>query len=341
MLVYGRSTQEQINELLTKIGPNIVLVDTIRMVQYISSGYSAQSRTILYLDDLYSVRYQRTLEAMAKFPDAAIDAVGTFNRFLPKPVRGMVRGRELQRMLLSRESAILHRRETEMPKQFDRVLLLNRNEAAQLAAETSADNVVVVKPLMKRNGNLRARRFNGEPVFVFVGNLGYSPNPYSLSLFLTRTMPGLLEAVPRSKLLIVGKGAAPDLKRQAGRFAGSVEFLDFVPDLSKLFSEVAAMVVPLVFGTGLKIKSLEALSSGLPMVATPCGVEGLSVTDGRECFVVSNLDGFVSPMVRLLDLELNHNMSQNALRFYNENFSTSRVTAEYAKLFFATPDDRY
>lgn len=334
MILYSPIADRHIKSLISDIAPDIILVDTIRLAQYAGAGVSGSRRVILYLDDLYSLRYMRTVDAMAQFPDAAIDAVGTFHRFLPKRLRILARRRGLQRALLNIESRILQKRERQMPALFDQVLLLNNLEVNLLARETGASNIAMVRPLLHSNGSRPRHTASREARYLFVGNLQYGPNAYALSLFLKCAMARAVAAIPGCRLVVVGRGASEPLKRLGARFGGAVRFMDYVSDLDQLMDGCVAMIVPLKFGTGIKIKVLEALRAGMPIVSTSCGVEGLGLTDGMECFVTDDLEEFVVPMKRLLEPELNRKISKNSHEFFARTFSPTVVSDEYRKIFF-------
>ena len=333
MVLYSRQTGGQLRELERIFSPDVVIVDTIRMARYFECDSRRTMRSVLYLDDLYSLRYRRMIEATQAYPDLVVDAIGTFGRFLPTGVRRAARGRALQQALLGLESRLLESREIEMTQRFDRVLLLNRVETRQLAQRSGARNVRTVKPLLGCHRGRLPRRFKCEPTYLFLGNLNYPANAYSLSLFMTRTMPELIRAEPRTKLLIIGRQSGTGLAEQAHSFGSHIEFLDYVEDLAPLMATAAAMVIPLVYGSGLKMKALDALYYGVPMVSTDCGVDSIPVTPGRDVLLEKNLDEFVSPLLRLLDPDLNQKISEEAQRLYAEEFAPEIVWDEYGAIF--------
>lgn len=336
MMVYSQTAAVRLKTLLYGTAPDLVVVDTVRMAQYLEAETRRSARTFVYLDDLYSLRYRRMLLAMRAYPDVPFDSIGSFGRFMPGYVRRVAAAPTLQRSLLRLESRLLEEREQEMPLHFDRALLLNAEEAAHLAKQTGATNIYTVKPLLRSHRRRLSRRFTGEPTYVFLGNLQYPANAYSLSLFMRKAMPTLMRAQPRTKLIVIGRGANEDLIEQGKASDGRVEFLDFVDDLAPLMSTAAAMVVPLVYGSGLKMKVLDALYYGLPVVSTPQGIDGVPVTPGRECFVKDDIESFAQPLTELLDPGRNRWMSDCAQDLYAAQFAPDIVWAEYQGIFGMT-----
>ena len=336
MLVAGPAVTRRIAGVLERFDPDVVLVDTIRMVQHLPRASRRGRRCVLYLDDLYSLRYRRTISAMVDHPDAAFDPIGTFERFLPPALRRFILGRSVLRRLLAFESGVLARREMKMPGQFDHVLLLNKDEAARLTRATGAKNVSAAMPLLPRprGGEAPARRFAGDPIFLFLGNLRYPANALGLSLFLQRTMPKFLARVSTGSLVVVGSGARPDLRDIGSRFGQRVSFLDYVEDLDALCGSAAGMVVPLVFGTGVKIKVIEALARGLPIISTSCGIDGLGLEPGIHCLVEDDVSHFAAAMVRLLDPVLNADLARQSLACYRDRFAPEVVARVYRAVLF-------
>jgi glycosyltransferase involved in cell wall biosynthesis len=222
-----------------------------------------------------------------------------------------------------------------MPDAFDEVLLFNAGEAAYLRDLTGAANVRVISPLIsvRRVSGQLQRAFRGEPIFLFVGNLLYPANAYSLSLFLRRAMPALVEQVPDVRVMVVGRDADAGLVELTRTFGGRVELLGYIDNLEPLACSAAGMVVPLMFGTGLKIKVIEALALGLPVVSTSCGVDGLDVRNGVECLIEDDLAAFPRTMLQLLDPAINERLSCAGAAFYAARFAPDVVWAQYYSLF--------
>jgi glycosyltransferase involved in cell wall biosynthesis len=333
MILYSKRAARRLAELERTLRPDIVVGDTIRMARYFEPGAHRPQRSILYLDDLYSLRYRRMIDTARAHPDVVLDAIGTFGRFLPAGMRRAVGGRQVQQALLGLESQLLERREIEMTQRFDHVLLLNREETTRLTHRSGARNIGTVKPLLRWHRNRLPRRFNQEPTYLFLGNLHYPANAYSLSLFMTRTMPELIKAEPRAKLLVIGRHRGTGLAEQARALSSHVEFLDYVEDLAPLMATAAAMVIPLIYGSGLKLKTLDALYYGIPIVSTECGVDSIPVTPGYDALIENDLNEFVSPMLCLLEPELNDRISQASQSLYAEEFAPEVVWREYGGIF--------
>jgi glycosyltransferase involved in cell wall biosynthesis len=118
---------------------------------------------------------------------------------------------------------------------------------------------------------------------VYFGSLWYPPNQRALA-WLLEAWPALRNRRPQARLAVAGTGAPADLEARA-RATEGVEFLGFVPDLQALLREASLVAIPLLDGGGTKIKTLEAMASARPILASPVAVEGLSLEDGRHALV--------------------------------------------------------
>ncbi len=337
VLVAAPRAQPRIAAIFAEFDPDVVLVDTIRMVQHLPfTARRADRRCVLYLDDLYSLRYRRILSVIDDYPEMPVDPVGNFDRFLPALLRGLTRNSTVQRWLLKLEGTILARREAAMPRQFDQVILLNADEAGRLARATGAKNVSAVMPLLRRTCPVEAlaRHFKGNPTFLFLGNLRYPANAHGLSLFLQQGMPRFLARVPAGRLMVVGTGASHELRELAERLGQGVSFLDYVEDLDAICGSSAGMVVPLFFGTGIKIKVIEALARGLPLISTKFGIDGLDLEPGTHCIIEDDPAGFAEAMIRLLDPAVNADLASRGFARYRERLAPGVVARTYRTAIF-------
>jgi glycosyltransferase involved in cell wall biosynthesis len=119
----------------------------------------------------------------------------------------------------------------------------------------------------------RSASLKGSTV-LFLGALYRPENDQAARWLITDIWPAVRVAVPDSDLLIVGSGPSAELRRLADQDP-RVRAPGFVHDLSGLYQEAAVVIVPLLVGAGVKLKVIEALASGLPVVATRIGAEGL------------------------------------------------------------------
>jgi glycosyltransferase involved in cell wall biosynthesis len=130
---------------------------------------------------------------------------------------------------------------------------------------------------------------------LFVANYAYAPNRDAVEFMLTDVMPRVWRELPEARLVLVGAG----LDRPPSEDP-RVESVGFVADLRDAYAHATCAVTPLRVGGGTPLKLIEALAYGLPVIATPRAVAGLSVQDGVHCLVAEGPDAFAAALVRVL-----------------------------------------
>ena len=144
-------------------------------------------------------------------------------------------------------------------------------------------------------------RTAAEPVVLFVGNCAGSadsPNVDGLRYFLTDVWPKVLAKVPAAEFHVVGvMGAAAAAAAAAAR---RVTVRGFVETTAGAYAEAAVAVAPIRFGTGTRVKILEAFAHACPVVSTLAGAEGIPAIPGREIELAVTAGEFADAVVLLL-----------------------------------------
>src|SRR5262249_32858274 len=139
-----------------------------------------------------------------------------------------------------------------------------------------------------------ARRRPGR--MLFLGSLDWRPNLDGVAEMLDRVFPVVRAAEPGATLAIVGRNPPDWLRRRAESMPG-VELFASVPAGRPDLAECALMVVPLRVGGGPRLKILESLSSGVPVVSTRVGAEGLCLDAGRHLTIVEGIEDLAPALI--------------------------------------------
>jgi len=131
---------------------------------------------------------------------------------------------------------------------------------------------------------------------LFLGSFRHLPNREALNWFARKVMPGVLKRCPQARLIIVGADAPP--RHSLPGLAG-IELRGFVEDVREPLGRYAVFVCPILSGSGMRVKLLEAFSAGIPVVSTRLGAEGLTDKDGDICALADEPSEFAAKIVEL------------------------------------------
>lgn len=165
-----------------------------------------------------------------------------------------------------------------------KVAFYPQSKQCLLANSVYLPNIPFAKPCDYPDTALKSK------YFLYVGVLSWMPNYLGLDSFIDNVWPRIITQHPDMQLIIVGKGLSNQLSSKWGAVQG-VKLLGFVDDLSKIYKEARAIVVPIYQGGGTNIKVLEALKYGKALVVTPHATRGFDeVLRNRENVLIADSD---------------------------------------------------
>ncbi|SDH06434.1 glycosyltransferase family 4 protein [Pseudonocardia oroxyli] len=328
----SRELRDQIHALVSWLQPTIEVYDTVRMGQHAPASPRARTR-VLYLDDLFSERYDRMLR-FADTHEVGFDPLGEFAANVPAPLRALVRRPAVYRPVLRMERDRIRQREIATVRDFDRCLLINQHEVDLLRERTGSTAVERIDGLLPEIPAAERAPVD-PPEFVFLGRLNLPHNDDAVCAFLREVMPELQRRIPGAVLRVIGGGATADLTALAEPFGDRVRIEGFVPDLAPVFARATATLAPLRFGSGIKIKMLETFARGVPVLATGPAVDGIPLApDGSDgCLVEDDLGRWGELLVAAVEPERNAQLSKAAGEFYQRVYGRAAVTSRYDRIF--------
>jgi glycosyltransferase involved in cell wall biosynthesis len=134
---------------------------------------------------------------------------------------------------------------------------------------------------------------------LFLGSFRHAPNVVALEWFTRYVLPTVLNKRPDARLLVAGSDPPP--RHAFPDPANAIDLLGFVDDIQPLFSSCAVFICPIRSGSGVRVKLLEAFASGIPVVSTAIGAEGLADKDGEFCALADDPARFAAKILELLD----------------------------------------
>jgi GT2 family glycosyltransferase len=134
---------------------------------------------------------------------------------------------------------------------------------------------------------------------LFLGSFRHVPNQEALMWFLRDVLPRVRERRPEARLVVIGSD--PPAAHTLPDYGGAVELAGFVEDVREPLSRYALFVCPILSGSGVRVKLLEAFASGIPVVSTHIGAEGLADENGDICALADRPDEFAGRILELFD----------------------------------------
>jgi glycosyltransferase involved in cell wall biosynthesis len=172
------------------------------------------------------------------------------------------------------------------------------------------------------------------PSVFHIGALDWSPNQEGLNWFLKRCWKDLRRKYPGLEFFIAGRNAPDSIRNIKDP---GVIFLGEVDDAYEFMENKAIMIVPLLSGSGMRIKIIEGMALGKTIVSTSIGAEGIAVSSGENIIIADDPQNFSSGIETLLDnFDKFEAIGKNALGFVEANYDnlsiSKALTAFYKEL---------
>jgi glycosyltransferase involved in cell wall biosynthesis len=173
---------------------------------------------------------------------------------------------------------------------------------------------------------------------IYPGALSFDANFDAMAYFLSTIFPHIKQARPQVRLRITGRA---DAAQRAALRVDGVEWTGYVPDVRPLVAHSWGEVVPLRIGGGTRLKVLEALALGTPVVSTSKGIEGLELKDGQHVLVADTPTDFAAATIRLLSQpELRMRLAAAGRRVIHEKYDWRSIGTHLNQLIAETVERR-
>lgn len=242
---------------------DVVWIHTVRAANSIGIRYWPHS--ILDIDDLHSQLYASIARAASSHVRSLLD----------------------YRMAL-----IWRRRERQLAQRFDVLCTCSEQDRRALGP---AENVHVVRNGFPLPASPSAYKPTSPPRIGFIGYLDYIPNRDGLEWFIRNVWPSVRQTATNARLRIVGRGSEP-----FSNMADGIDGIGYLDDPGEEIASWTAMIVPIRFGGGTRVKIAEAFSRRRPVVATGMGAFGYDVRSGEELLIADDPADFAKACLRLL-----------------------------------------
>lgn len=306
--VYSKKSQKKFNRIVSEFKPDIVICDMIRTSLYLRK-LKFDCKKILDMDDVLSNRYRTSVEAKE-------DPLGQFKDMLPSVFVKMIKVFHLNKWLLKFETKRMRKAELNAKKYFDKIVLVSQIEAEKLNFDAKTNKVITWPICFEKIEKNTSRDYNPNQI-CFIGNMNAAQNQTTLRYIANNVMP-LLDS--KYKLLVIGN--CSDEFADSFKNDERIEFTKYVEDMIPYVKNSLCQIAPIRYGSGIKIKVLDAMKIGVPVITSNVGIEGISVTHNKDLFVANSDDDYAKYVDLLFNNpKLRNDIIENAYNTVVENHS--------------------
>lgn len=170
---------------------------------------------------------------------------------------------------------------------------------------------------------------------LFLGSFRHQPNAEALYWFVHKCLPHVLEACPDARATVIGSDPPP--RYSLPDLGEAIDLRGYADDIQTPLAESAVFVCPILSGSGVRVKLLEAFASGIPVVSTRIGAEGLADRDGEFCHLADDPKEFAQRIIDVFhDPSRAARMAERARQEVERNWDmpvlTQRLVADYRRV---------
>lgn len=303
--LYSHELVDKIKELGATVPIDVLQIEDARMALYNEALPSTSMTTrILAFHNVTSTQFAR---------------IAGIERTPMQKVRGWLHSRMMDRW------------EPRYAQRFDRCITVSEEDRRLLLERNAALRIDVLPNGVDTQRYHPLARDAAQPAVLFIGNMDYTPCIDAAIYFVNDIWPRLRQARPDLELWLVGAAPAPEvlaLRSDAIHVTGRVESVE------PYYARSAVAVVPLRAGGGTRLKILEAMALGRPVVSTTLGAEGLDVINGRHLLLADTPAEFTAKTINLLtDNALYGQIVANARQLVVDKYDWDSIAHHLLKIY--------
>jgi len=169
-----------------------------------------------------------------------------------------------------------------------------------------------------------------DSVFHF-GSMDWMPNEEAVLWFINNVWEKVLTKIPHAKFYVIGRGMSA---KMLALNKPNVVIIGKIQNAEKVYHHYSVMVVPLLSGSGMRIKMIEGMAYAKPIVSTAIGAEGIAVTQNKNCLLADDATAFANAVIEiLLDKEKRNALQKEARNFIEENFENTSLVNQLVNFY--------
>jgi polysaccharide biosynthesis protein PslH len=210
---------------------------------------------------------------------------------------------------------------------YDMLVPISERDLRSFNSHGNTKPSLVIPVGLDVSGSLESAGGAGNVRVSFIGSLDYIPNQEGLVWFIEKVWKKFLHPSHPYAFYVAGRNAPARLKRYLSK--QPVNFVGEVEDAGKFMRSGGVMVVPVLSGGGIRVRIIEAMAMGIPVVCTSLAAEGIDVKDGLELMIADDPEIIAGAIVTLLENQTFFaHIGKNAQSFIAEKMNEDKITAE-------------
>lgn len=319
--------------------------DVKEMRQLVDHVAALDKFDVVHADQLNMAQYGQRVQGAKKVLDAHNALWVLYQRLASTMKPG------IQKWLLERDWRLLKKYEGRICREFDHVLTVSEEDKVSLGESllsTFSSNKIPstlgdvwheklhVIPIAVDTDELQpVMREKKADHIVHIGTMYWPPNIDGIMWFLEKVFPIILDKRPETVFDIIGARPPQNLLNYA-KSHPEINVTGYVVDPTSLLQKAAVMVVPLRAGGGMRVKILNALSQGLPIVSTTLGSEGILVEHGKHVLIADEPADFADATLKLLNNpEIASDLGKNGRALIQERYDYRSACATLERIYSA------
>ncbi|MBU5317704.1 glycosyltransferase family 4 protein [Clostridium bornimense] len=322
-LFWNKKAKMIIQELVAKYQPDYAIADMVRCTEYIKDIDAVR---VADLDDRISLRYKRQLITDIN----SINPYGAFINSVPNIFKNFMMNRHVKEYVLKNEIKLLSEYELSMGRECELTVFVAQSEADDFNKELGKNKAIAI-PIGVDVNYFQAKKSHEKENYIgFLGAMSVAHNENAVKHFINDIFPLILDRINNAKFIVVGGGSSEELLSFA---SDNIIFTGRVEDVRDYLNQCKVFVCPMMFGSGIKTKNLEAMSMGLPIVSSSVGAENINATNGVDMIITDSNEEFANSVIKLLlDDEYRNRISENSVDFINKNWTWDRAKEIFGKI---------
>jgi glycosyltransferase involved in cell wall biosynthesis len=256
----------------------------------------------------------------------------------------------LKRLLLEREWKRLRQYEAYTCSQFDHVVTVTeenqntlislvdsqKNQSEQSGSQETQKKFSIIPICIDTQSIHPVKPTPGTLDILNVGTMFWLPNIEGVLWFAREVWPKVIAQIPQAIFTIAGKNPPAEIHELSknGAERSSIQVIGYIPDLQPYLEKAGVFVVPLLSGSGMRVKIIDAWCWGLPIVSTSIGAEGIHHESGKNILIADDPEDFANAVLKILhEPLLAQKLRLNGRRWVEENYNWRKVYTQWDSIY--------